>query len=229
MENEKMVNPKKKTALLVVGLVIVVAVVAALILSTPKGERPSGPDNVANTPGQGDLTSNPGEPGSEGEINPDDMEAIETEVGNPILEGAITQAPGADLITTEGKVVNQEGREVRTDVEYNSPEAPRQTQALEEEDIVEAIKLTVGSGAIQPNEFTVSAGSAVTLALTGTDESSHILAFANPEMSAVYINIRPGETRATTFNAPSTPGEYTYFCDFPGHRGRGEEGKMIVR
>lgn len=235
MENENSVNPKKKTALIVVGLVIVLAVVIALALTNRGGETPSGPDDVANTPAQGDRASDDtpgpdGPAGPDGRINPgDEMEGVEVEV-NPVLVGAVTQAPGADLITTDGRVVNQEGREVKTDVASNSPEAPRQTQDLTGEEISEeVIRLSVGDNGFEPNTFEVSAGAAVSIAMTGTNQSSHVFHFIDPELRAVYINTPPGQTRATTFNAPTTPGEYIFYCDFPGHRARGEEGKMIVR
>jgi uncharacterized cupredoxin-like copper-binding protein len=52
--------------------------------------------------------------------------------------------------------------------------------------------------------------------------------FNDPSLSAVAVGVSPRETRAITFNAPSTPGEYPFVCDVPGHAGRGEVGKMIV-
>lgn len=225
MENEKQVNPKKKMVITAIAVVIILAAVIAIIVSMPKGEKtPEG--SRVTTPGQEDVSPNLGPDGEE--ISPEDMEAIEMEDANPVLVGAITQAPGADLITTEGKVVNQEGKEVRTDVPYNSPEAPKQTLSLQEEDIPEAIKLSIDENGFNPSSFSVEAGQAITLALTGLTSSSHVLTFENPELSAVFINIRPGETRATTFNAPSEPGDYTYYCGFPGHKNRGEIGTMTV-
>jgi plastocyanin len=87
--------------------------------------------------------------------------------------------------------------------------------------------LSVSSDGFSPESFTVSSGQAITVALTGVGESSHIMAFEDSVLSSVFINTRPGETRAVTFNAPSEPGEYTFFCDFPGHRSA-EEGIMVV-
>lgn len=228
MENEKQQASKKKTVMMIVGAVIVLAVIIAIVLAMPKNnEKTPGGEN--QTPNQGEVTTPDGEddvtPGEEG------MEPVEAEVTNPVLEGAVTQAPGADLITTDGRVVNQEGNEVKTDVAYNSPEAPKQTQALSEEEqqeIVQATKLTLDANGFNPREFRIGTGEALTITLTGFQDSSHVFAFADPALSAVYINVRPGETRAVTFNAPSEPGQYEFFCDFPGHRGRGETGVMIV-
>jgi plastocyanin len=228
MENEKQQAGKKKTVMMIVGAVIVLAVIIAIVLSMPKNNEQPGPGGENQTPNQGDVT-----PGGEGDVTPGEegMEPVEAEVTNPVLEGAVTQAPGADLITTDGRVVNQEGNEVKTDVAYNSPEAPRQTQALSEEEqqeIVQATKLTLDANGFNPREFRIGAGEALTITLTGSEDSSHVFAFADPALSAVYINVRPGETRAVTFNAPDEPGEYEFFCDFPGHRARGETGVMIV-
>jgi plastocyanin len=140
----------------------------------------------------------------------------------------VVQAPGADLISKTGQVINQEGKEVKTDVAYNSPEAPRQTLPVEIKEIPLATKLTLDANGFTPKEFKIAKGKALTVALTGSADASHVLAFESPLMSAVYINVRPGETRAVTFNAPDVAGSYTFFCDFPGHRGRGEVGTMIV-
>lgn len=233
MENEKSTN-KKKALWVILGVVIALALLMAVLMNKTKAPVSTEGEQI-NTSDEGQVNT-----GGEGELMDENMdeenidenfEAIDVEGSNPVLSGAVTQAPGADLITTEGKVVNQEGNEVKTDVAYNSPEAPRQTLAIENEAelATETIKLSINEGKITPDRFTVSAGQAITVALTGEDSSSHVLAFDSNALSAVYINTRAGETRAVTFNAPSEPGEYIYFCDFPGHRGRGEQGVMVVK
>lgn len=226
MENEKQLDNKKKATMLIIGLVVVLAAVVAIVLAMPKGEKK--PVVNTNTPDGSQVETPDGNvPGGEGET-PGSVDFEEPV--NPVLEGAVVNAPGANLITKEGKVVNEEGKAVRSDVAYNSPEAPRQTQAIEnEDDIKDAVKLTLGDDGFSPKEFSVKPGAAVTIALTGTNESSHVLAFEDKKLGAVYINIRPGETRAVTFNAPDDAGDYTFFCDFPGHKNRGEVGVMKVQ
>jgi azurin len=39
----------------------------------------------------------------------------------------------------------------------------------------------------------------------------------------------PGETVSVTFNAPKTPGVYTYLCTFPGHFLAGMKGTLTVK
>lgn len=225
MENNKVVDNKKKV-LPFVGLavlILIIIVIAVFASRQPQESAPTGDGTQTTTTPSTPTT--PGEPtGDEGEM-PElpDMGEV-----NPILEGARSEAPGADLIATNGKVVNQEGKEVKTDVAYNSPEAPRQTMNLDPSEVNASVNLQVGGNAFSPSEFTVRAGEAITIAMTGTDDSSHVLAFRDSALSGVFINIRPRETRAVTFNAPTQPGRYEFFCDFPGHAARGEVGVMIV-
>lgn len=39
----------------------------------------------------------------------------------------------------------------------------------------------------------------------------------------------PGERETVTFNAPSEPGDYEYFCSFPGHYTIGMKGILTVK
>ena len=166
------------------------------------------------------------------QFNVDEDEAAAlamAEVTNEIVAESKMVAPGADLISKEGKVISSMGTEVRSDVSYDSPEAPRQTLAMAPEELSEEIiKLSIGPDGFVPNEFKVKAGSAVSLALSGLDDSPHVLAFKADNLKAVYLNINIGETKTVIFPAPTEKGRYDFYCDFPGHRSRGEEGVMIV-
>ena len=39
----------------------------------------------------------------------------------------------------------------------------------------------------------------------------------------------PGEADTATFNAPFVPGDYPFFCSFPGHYTQGTKGVMTVK
>jgi azurin len=39
----------------------------------------------------------------------------------------------------------------------------------------------------------------------------------------------PGESETVTFNAPYIPGDYPFFCSFPGHYSQGTKGVMAVK
>jgi uncharacterized cupredoxin-like copper-binding protein len=65
------------------------------------------------------------------------------------------------------------------------------------------------------------------MSVSSSDDSTHIFKFKDDALKAVAVGIAPGETRAITFQTPG-PGEYEFYCDVPGHEGRGEAGIMIV-
>lgn len=151
------------------------------------------------------------------------------EINELVLESKII-SPGSDLISKDGRIINSLGVEVRTDVESNSIEAPKQSLATSVEELpAEVIKLSVGPDGFIPNEFKVKADQVVSLSLTGTDNSPHVFTFKDSSLRAVYININEGETKLVNFKAPKEKGSYDFYCDFPGHRSRGEEGVMIVQ
>jgi plastocyanin len=215
MENTKVVNKKKKLVPIIVAIVIVLIIAFIAIMSNKK-QAPA-PSN--NTGEQGATTENQNGETAEAPV-------AATSTVNPVLEGSRVEAPGADIITKTGQVVNSEGEEVKTDVAYNSPEAPKQTLPVAIAEIPFATKLSLNENGFVPQEFRIAKGKALTIALTGTaNNESHVFTFDDPVLGAVYINVRPNETRATTFNAPDKAGEYKFFCDFPGHN---ETGKMIV-
>ncbi len=147
---------------------------------------------------------------------------IETSQGTAV-------APGTSAVSEEGQVVTQTGEAVKLDVEPGTPDAPQQSNPISEESLPkEAIKLQVSETGFSPNTFTVKSGTAVTLSLTTADDRSHIFKFNDTNLSAVAIGVGTSKTRAITFNAPAK-GEYSFFCDVPGHTERGETGVMTVK
>lgn len=137
-------------------------------------------------------------------------------------------APGASTIKGDGQVVTKEGTPVKLNIEPGSPEAPSQSNPIAKTEVpTEAIKIEVFSGGFKPADFSVSPGEAVSVSITSTDTQSHVFKFDSDKLSAVAVGVGPGETRLISFNAPSK-GEYSFFCDVPGHKKMGEVGKMIV-
>ncbi|MFA6407074.1 MAG: cupredoxin domain-containing protein [Candidatus Paceibacterota bacterium] len=161
--------------------------------------------------------------------------AILAATGNFKVPTTTTKAPdvlpvtGTSPINEEGKVVTAEGKEVKNDVTPGAVEAPKSSNPVAVENIPEsAVKLELTSAGFTPASFEVKAGSAVTLSVTSGDTQTHIFMFNSPLLSAVALGLGPQETRMITFNAPAK-GEYEFRCDVPGHAGRGETGKMIVK
>lgn len=150
-----------------------------------------------------------------------------------IATGTAPVAPGASVVTTEGEVLSAQGNVAKNDVTPGAPEAPQQSAPITPETLKElpkeAIKLTVSPSGFKPADFSVDAGSVVTLSVTSDEAQTHVFKFEDPSLSAVAVGIGPSETRAITFNAPEKKGDYIFFCDVPGHRGRGETGKMTVK
>ena len=144
------------------------------------------------------------------------------------LQGLQEDARVTSPVTEEGEVVTQEGVPVKLDVEPGTPDAPQQSNPISEEALPEdTIKLQASAAGFSPNTFTVKSGTVVILSLTTADDRSHIFKFNDPNLSAVAIGVGTSKTRAITFNAPDK-GEYSFFCDVPGHAGRGETGVMVV-
>lgn len=145
-------------------------------------------------------------------------------------QGEFSETTGVSPISEEGVVLNTQGEEARNDVQPGAPEAPQQSNPITDDSQVpaSAIKVSVSAEGFSPSSFTVRAGAPVTVSVTATDTQTHVFAFKDSSLQAVAVGVGPGETRAITFNAPSSSGEYTFFCNVPGHEARGEVGTMIV-
>ncbi len=134
--------------------------------------------------------------------------------------------PEASPVTQDGKVVTGEGVPVKLDVEPGSPEAPQQSNPISEAP-KDSVELTMTASGISPSIFEVLSGAPIIISITSGDAQTHVFKFNDPSLSAVAVGVGPGETRAITFNAPAK-GEYSFFCDVPGHSERGETGVMVV-
>jgi plastocyanin len=226
---------KNKKLFVILGLVLVVAViVVAAVMMQPKGQSGEQGEEVnPNVPADAKPYLSEEEQATEPAPTPDGVEGEPMEgeeIAIPeILKEAVVVVEGANPISKEGKVITPEGNEVKNDAVPMSPEAPRQTPPVAKEELpASTIKLDISAAGWNPSEFTVKAGAPTTLAITSVDDFTHVFMFNDPSLSAVAVGVSPRETRAITFNAPSTPGEYPFVCDVPGHAGRGEVGKMIV-
>ncbi len=134
-----------------------------------------------------------------------------------------------EVINEEGQVVAPSGQPAKNDAPPGSPEAPLQSPPITEDKVPEdSVKLIVKDNKFNPEVFRVKPNQVVKLSLTSSDGQTHVFMFDNPKLSGVAIGVGPGETRMIVFNAPNEKGEYTFRCDVPGHKDRGEVGKMIV-
>jgi len=198
-------------------VIIVVLVILGIILLSSKPEV---------TPGE-DVLPEGGEeiviPEGEGEFLPEGgEEAIEA------LEEAEAVIPEGSLVSEDGEVLTPAGEAVDNTALPGSPDAPKQSRSLSDAEVPEtAIQLTVSASGFSPNEFDVKSGDVVTLSVTSADRT-HVFKFDDASLQGVAIGVAGNETRAITFKAP-VKGDYTFYCDVPGHRGRGETGVMHVK
>lgn len=129
--------------------------------------------------------------------------------------------PGADLINKEQQVISDLGVPVQISVMPNAPDAPKAVVVNKGKMSEQVIKITVANNEFTPKNFTVTAGAPVSLAFSSGDNKTHIISFREASMAAVAFGISPNQTKAMTFNAPSEPGEYEFFCGVPGHEETG--------
>ena len=128
-----------------------------------------------------------------------------------------------------GTTTAPEKKVTRNDVPPISPVAPQQTTVQNANQVVSsAIKLNVANTGFSPKEFSVKAGTPVTLSVTSVD-GIHTLVFDDAALSAVTLGINPLKTAVITFTAPTKTGSYSFRCNIPGHDTRGETGQMIVQ
>ena len=114
--------------------------------------------------------------------------------------------------------------------QWQNPKDPRQSPLLTEAEIPkEAIKIVMTAQGFTPKSFTVNKGQEVVLSVSSGDEWTHVFKFQDESLSSVALGLGSDQTRVITFYAPSSKGEYEYYCDVPGHKQRGETGIMIVK
>lgn len=137
---------------------------------------------------------------------------------------------GSDLggVNSPSVSTPQGGNTQRVESPRLSLPVPDQSPVASEEDIPEnAIQIDGVESGFSPNQFTVSSGEEVTLALTSKIDYPVILTFYDPNMPAISIGLNEiGESRWITFTAPSEPGEYIFRNDVFGKSE--QTGVMIV-
>jgi uncharacterized cupredoxin-like copper-binding protein len=223
----------KKKTMITIAILAAVAIVAILVIVfVNKKTTDVTPED--QTGEQNPVVSEEGEGTPAGEEGEDVVgENLEGDGEVPeALREAREIAPGTNLVTKDNIVVTDTGEPVKMNIDPASSEAPKETGNLSEQDIPDdeyTVKLDVSASGFNPNTFTVSPGQLVNLVLTSTDDYVHIIKFEDEEaLLGALLGVAGGETKMKVWNAPTTPGEYRFFCSVPGHERRGEVGTMIV-
>lgn len=221
MENSTQ-NNKKKQMLIIGGVVLLILIVIIVIVATSK----KGGETTQTTGTQTGTQT-----GTEQEVSTSSIPTPEISKDLPAkvqeeLKAATVEAPGASLVTKDDKVVNDQGVQVKNDAAPMTAEAPRLTPPIKVSDLAaSAIKLKATTAGFSPKEFTVKAGSSVTISLTSEGVDSRLV-FKDAGLKALEIPVPMGYTMAKTFNAPAA-GKYEFYQDIPGRSG--ETGTMIVQ
>lgn len=226
MENNTNNDLQKKPNIKMIGIILAVVILIVLVVVALTSNKGSENNNTevntetgTNTEQTQPIVNEAGE----------EVEVVVTESGQIIPEGSRVEVAGANPIK-DNIVVTPKGEAAKNDAVPMSPDAPQQTPPMPKAELPSsAIKLDVSATGFSPSSFEVKAGAPTTLSVTSADDSTHVFMFDDNALQAVAIGVGPGETRAITFNAPATSGEYTFRCDVPGHSMRGEVGKMIVK
>ncbi len=221
MENNQNKTAGSKKIWILVGVLVVIVIIAIVTMTMNKKSEKANP--TPEEAQQAGETSNTPEEGKTPEVN---LEAI-----SPALKDAKVLIPGASPVK-DNKVLTMEGKVAVNNTTPMAPSAPQQTAAIDKKTVESnssVIKIDVSAAGFVPNSFEVKKGSVVNIAVTSTDSYTHIFAFRDASLSAVAVGLAPGETRAITFNAPDKAGSYEYYCNVPGHAGRGETGTMTVK
>jgi len=144
-------------------------------------------------------------------------------------EGLKVVVPGSNPINVDNVVLAKNGQPAKNDASIMSDEAPQQTGFLNKSTLPDdLLEIEIGRGLINPKSFTTQAGAPTSFALSGIDNLAHTIIFDDPSLSAIVVSVGPSQTKAITFNAPTEPGVYTFYCLSSGHAERGERGEMIV-
>lgn len=237
-------------------LIVVVAVLAVLILALviyyASQSQVSGPSNSGNpvgsagVPGQMLQNQTPAAAqATQALINEVGSSTVtETAAGSgtagtnggsttpQVIKVAIVSPGTSGINVSSGQVVTPQGVAVSNNVAPASPTAPQSSFPINPSSVPSsAIKLAVTSSSFTPNQFTVSAGQAVSLVVSNVNETtfSEVLRFDDPSLSAVVVGVAKGETKSITFNAPSKAGSYAFYSAMFNHRDLGAVGTMIVK
>ena len=110
-----------------------------------------------------------------------------------------------------------------------NPNNPQQTDLLDEATLPQGVvKFRASGGAFGPSEFNAVVGRVQSIVLLPSGESHSLVFEERPGLPKIRIEVGANEARGISFVAPEEPGDYTFYCDEPGHREAGETGVMHV-
>lgn len=157
---------------------------------------------------------------------------------NQIVDGktvpveAVSVAKGTSPIAVNtGEVVAKSGEVAQNNVSQGTASSPTQSNNISQSQLPKnSINLILNQDqTITPSSFTVHPGQAVALAITNNTSRGEIIIFQDPSLAAIAFSLLPNTTRAMTFNAPTTMGDYPLYSNLPAQAAAGMKGDMIVK
>jgi len=233
MINENKPEGQKNKALPIIAIiaVLVLAVIVILAMNNNSAKAPVEKNPQANNQNEMNEPIDGQDINTPGGLEEGDLEGMEASSEQKALAEATEVIEGANKVSKDNEVLTKEGKVAKNNVDPNTPDAPKQSEVIENVDELpaETIRITMTAQGIEPSSFSVPAGQPISIAVTSGDKYPHIFKFRDKSLSAVAVGVTSGTTKAIIFQSPSEAGEYEIFCDIPGHPARGETAVMIVQ
>ncbi len=225
-----MSNQFKKILVIFWIITAAVALIFAIVFLAVGGFRAGDDKSGGNSiPSTGELIENVKEEAGKDEgISETVTFERQTEDGAYENVEAVVVAAGSNPIEVEtGKVLTLDGKkEADNSTLAGNPDAPLQSDPINPENLPDTVvRIIFEKEKIEPAEFRVKAGQAVSLSVTASS-SMEVFKFQSSLLSAVAMGLAKEETRVITFNAPEEKGEYVFYSDMPARKSI--TGKMIV-
>ncbi|MEK7632489.1 MAG: cupredoxin domain-containing protein [Patescibacteria group bacterium] len=137
---------------------------------------------------------------------------------SPTVSPATTATPSATVSSPMAPIVPADDAATPAALVATPPVTP----SVAEPEIL-SVAMTTGNFFFDPATITTSPGQEVSISFTD-NEGTHTFLIDE-------IGLKKTITTGTvvTFTAPTTPGNYAYYCDIGAHRKLGMEGVLIVK
>lgn len=231
-----------KKPIIIIALFLIIAIVIIFIVLTINKDRVQVVQTESsNKENKENLVANSKPNGTESlatETKPNDVNNS-ADNGNNVSREKIQVAPETTSNqvapettlkkNNESVAMNEENSEEgnKTPIPENLPNLQQRMEATSP--ISGVLKIKVADNAFNPMTFYVEAGAKVNISLTNTNELKHTITFKDPSLANINISVDGGKTKDVSFNAPSSPGTYYFYCATDNHEANGEMGKMIVK
>lgn len=211
-----------KNKIIIIVLVIFIALVALIALGLKYQAKPASGPSSATTDVSGDGADNSSASPAPVITQTADGKYVD---GDGNIREVDTSVNDALPVFVPPTVASIETTGPSLSAMPGSAAAPKQDTVKNNDIPAQAIRIDMAAAGFNPKEFRVRAGAEVTLALSASDDNTHIFIFPNSSLMGLTTMVLGGETKTLTFNAPKA-GVYDFRDDMPDYRAN--TGQMIV-